>query len=141
MTDASVTPLPLTWRSYARAAFFTAITLVFGIGAISGGGLWLRLVGVALTATGVLVGGDFLWGARQWRFTDELLWVPRAWSPRRTIEVSGQWQPHLDSVGRRDSIFQVQTANGVQSVAPNLLVARSDVMQWLHLIGEARTSP
>lgn len=139
MNESAITRLPLSWRSYLRAGSFTVIMLVFGIGALAGAEIGLRLIGVALTIIGLVVGGDFAWGSRRWCFTDERLWVPRAWSPRRSIGVSGHWRPSIESVGRRDSIFEVQTAEGLQNVTPNLLVARSDVQQWLHLIGEART--
>ena len=56
------------------------------------------------------------------------------------LGISQRWKPDLNDVGVRDSMFVCTTPDGNERVTPNLMVARSDVMQWLHLIGEALTT-
>lgn len=130
--------LPLSWRSYVRAALFTGILVVFGAGGAAFGSTGvLRIVGAVLVVIGVVVGSDFALFTRHWQLIEQQLHVPRAWSPRRTVSVARSWRPGIDDVGHRDSMFVCQTADGDERVTPNLMVARSDVKQWLFLIGEA----
>ena len=130
--------LPLSWRSYARAAFFTTMLIAFGGAAAIGSGGALRIIGLVLTAIGVAAGSDFVMYARRWRLADQQLHVPRLWSPTRAVGLSPKWNPKMTDLGRRDSMFVADTTEGPERVTPNLMVARSDVMQWLFLIGQAR---
>jgi hypothetical protein len=139
VTGGDVVVLPLTWRSYARACFFTGIMFVFGLGTLIGASGWLRPLGALFALVAVGMGSDFVFGARRWRFVEGRLCVPRLWAPNRAIDVSDRWTPGLSGVGRGDSMFRAPVAEGHATVAPNILVARSDVMQWLHLIGQARS--
>jgi hypothetical protein len=132
--------LPLSWRSYGRATFFTSMLLVFGGGALFGSDGVLRIVGLAFVVIGLIVGSDFALFTRRWRLAEQQLHVPRAWSPSRALGVSPRWKPDLNDVGVRDSMFVCTTPDGNERVTPNLMVARSDVMQWLYLIGEASTT-
>lgn len=138
MTPGESITLPLSWRSYLRACFFTGMLLVFGVSAVVSSGGALRIVGVAMTVIGLAAATDFLLYTRRWRLADEHLHVPRVWSPSRVLGVSSGWQPDLEDVGVRDSMFAAATGEGSQRVTPNLMVARSDVKQWLFLIGETR---
>jgi hypothetical protein len=138
VTDDGVVVLALTWRSYLRAAFFTSMLGLFGVGAAFFATGWMRVIGAVLGMTAVVIGTDFVVAARRWRFVAGRLYVPRAWSPDRTVQVADHWVPGLSTVGRRDTMFPAPTPDGIERIAPNLLIARSDVMQWLHLIGQAR---
>ncbi len=131
--------IPLTWRSWARAVFFTGMLLVFGLAAMASSGGPLRILGLVFVALGVVSGTDFVLFMRRWRLTGDELLVPRLWSKTRTVVVAMEWRPTMDDVGVRDSMFVATTALGTERITPNLMVARSDVVQWLHLIGEARS--
>lgn len=138
MTPDRPIALPLSWRSYLRACFFTGMLLVFGVSAAFSSSGVLQVIGVALAAIGVAAGTDFLMYTRRWRLADGYLHVPRVWSPSRAMGVASGWRPDVDDVGRRDSMFAAATGDGLQRVTPNLMVARSDVKQWLYLISEIR---
>ncbi len=113
---------------------------VFGVGAVVGSSGALRIIGLGFVALAVVAGSDFAVFTRRWRLAGQQLQVPRAWSPRRSVGVSAMWNPDMNDVGIRDSMFVCNTHEGSERVTPNLMVARSDVMQWLHLINEARRS-
>lgn len=130
--------LPLSWRSYLRAGFFTGMLLVFGVGAIATTATAIQIVGVVMTVTGLVAGADFAIFARRWRLAQSQLHLPTVWSPKRVLGVSSEWMPDLDDIGVRDSMFLAATSEGAHRVTPNLMVARSDVKQWLYLIGESR---
>jgi hypothetical protein len=130
--------LPLSWRSYARAAFFTTMLIAFGGAAAIGSGGALRIIGLVLVAIGLAAGSDFAFYTRRWRLAGDELRVPRLWSPSRAVGLSPKWNPEMTDIGRRDSMFVADTTEGAEHVTPNLMVSRSDVMQWLFLIGEAR---
>ena len=132
--------LPLSWRSYARAAFFAGMLIVFGGSALVGSGGVLRWIGLVLFTIGLVAAVDFAMYTPRWRLADDDLHVPRVWSPSRTLGVSTKWQPEMTDLGRRDSMFVAETTDGAEHVTPNVMVARSDVIQWLFLIGEARRS-
>jgi hypothetical protein len=138
--DGDAVLLPLSWRSYGRATFFTVMLLVFGSGALFGSAGALRIIGLALVVIGLIAGSDFALFTRRWRLAEQQLHVPRAWSPGRALGVSPKWKPDMNDVGVRDSMFVCTTADGNERVTPNLMVARSDVVQWLYLIGEALTT-
>ena len=138
MTPDQPIALPLSWRSYLRACFFTGMLLVFGVSAVFSSSGALRVIGVALVVIGVAAGTDFLMYTRRWRLAGEHLHVPTVWSPSRAMGVTSGWRPDIDDIGRRDSMFAAATGEGLQRVTPNLMVARSDVKQWLYLIGETR---
>lgn len=138
MTPDQPIALPLSWRSYLRACFFTGMLLVFGVSAVFSSSGALRVIGVALVVIGVAAGTDFLMYTRRWRLADGHLHVPTVWSPSRAMGVTSGWRPDVDDIGRRDSMFAAATGEGLQRVTPNLMVARSDVKQWLYLIGETR---
>ena len=112
--------------------------IAFGGGAAIGSGAALRIFGVVLVAIGLAAGSDFVLYTRRWRLADQQLHLPRLWSPGRAVGLSPKWSPELTDLGRRDSMFVADTTEGPEHVTPNLMVARSDVMQWLFLIGEAR---
>ena len=132
--------LPLSWRSYARAAFFGGMLIVFGGSALVGFDGALRWIGLVLFVVGLVAAVDFALYTPRWRLADDDLYVPRVWSPSRVLGVSTKWRPEMTDLGRRDSMFVADTADGAEHVTPNVMVARSDVKQWLFLIGEARQS-
>jgi hypothetical protein len=130
--------ISLSWRSWARAVFFTGMLLVFGFAAMASSGGPLRFLGLAFVVLGAVSGSDFVLFTRRWRLVGDQLLIPRLWSPARAVGVAMGWSPTMDDVGVRDSMFVATTEQGAERVTPNLMVARSDVMQWLHLMSEAR---
>lgn len=138
--DATPVVLPVGWRSYLKAVFFSGMLITFGVGAVTFGTTAAWIGGGAMTIVGVVPFVDLFVATRRWQLAGDELQVPRLWAPGRSLDAARDWSPGIDSVGRRDSIFQVQTTTGKELVHPNLLVARSDVRQWLHLIGERQRS-
>jgi hypothetical protein len=138
--DVAPVVLPVSWRSYLKAAFFSGMLTTFGVGAVTFGTAVAWLGGGAMTLVGVVPFVDLFAATRRWQLVGDELQIPRIWAPSRSLDAARDWSPGIDSVGRRDSIFQVQTTTGKELVHPNLLVARSDVRQWLHLIGERQRS-
>ncbi len=132
-------PIPVSWRSYARAVFFTAVLVVFGVAAIFVPATWARVAGVLMIVIALVLAADFLVAGRRWTTHGSQLVVPRLWARDRTLSTAAEWTAGLDAVMRRDSLFVVDCDDGRRVVSPNLLIARADVRQWLFLIGEERT--
>ncbi len=125
-------------RSFLRAAVTTTALLVFGVASVLAGGAGLRWFGVLLMIGSVIEGSDFIVCARQWTFVDRQFRIPRLWAPHRAVSVTEDWLPSSDIVSRRDTMFKAETPTGPVRVAPNLMVARPDVLSWLDLIGGRR---
>jgi hypothetical protein len=135
-----VVVLPLSWRSYARAGFFAGMLIVFGGAALVGSSGVVRWIGLVLFVIGLMAAIDFALYTPRWRLAADRLHVPRLWSPSRALGLSPKWHPEMTDLGRRDSMFVAASDDGAEHVTPNLMVARSDVKQWLYLIGEARAA-
>jgi hypothetical protein len=131
-----VVPLPLSWRSHSRAGFYALMMLGFGVGALFTADGWIRWIGIAVGVAGTYVSVDYLVGALKWQYRAGRLVVPRILKPSCEIDVDPTWRPTIDDLTRRDSMFVAETPSGPTRVVPNMLVARSDIRQWLFLIGE-----
>jgi hypothetical protein len=132
--------LPMSWRSYVKATFFSGTLIIFGIGALTLGSVVAWSLGGAMAICGIVPFVDLIVSSRRWQLEGTELQMPRLWAPDRAVDITPGWRPGIDSVGRRDSIFPVETPTGSRLVHPNLLLARSDVRQWLHLIGQRQTA-
>jgi hypothetical protein len=125
-------------RSFVRAVFTTTALFAFGCALALTGGSAVRWIGVVLVVVSVIEGSDFFVYARRWTFVDRQFRIPRWWAPHRAVPVTEGWLPSSDIVSRRDTMFKAETPAGPVRVAPNLMVARPDVLSWLDVIGDQR---
>lgn len=140
MNEGVSVALPLSSSSYTRAAFFVGMLVLFGVVTVVSADGAAVLIGLVCIAVAATVASDLWIFGRRWELAGDQLQVPRLWSPDRSIHVMATWQPTPADLVRRDSMFRVPTGDGRVQVAPNLLVARSDVLCWFDLIAQSKTT-